>query len=88
MPVAAYAAFTHQLGATEINSTSALPLNEGPQGLWSVPCANVASFPNLVRSLFPFPPSSSSFLLFLLPSPTQIPEEEPKEKEKMSDQNM
>lgn len=53
MPVAAYAAFTRQLGATEINSTSALPLNEGPQGLWSVPCANVASFPNLVRSLFP-----------------------------------
>lgn len=83
MPVAAYAAFTRQLGATEINSTSALPLNEGPQGLWSVPCANVASFPNLVRSLFP--------PLLPLPLSTDFPNlhrEDKRRRRKQKDQNM
>ncbi|KAL9033685.1 MAG: hypothetical protein Q9214_007395, partial [Letrouitia sp. 1 TL-2023] len=51
IPLSAFSTLTSATKATEVNSTSALPLNEGKQGLWAVDCKTVNSLPNLVYEL-------------------------------------
>ncbi|KAI4129412.1 MAG: hypothetical protein LQ338_002252 [Usnochroma carphineum] len=51
VPLAAFSTLTSVTKATVINSTSALPLNEGKQGLWAVDCNAIRSLPDLVYEL-------------------------------------
>ena len=51
VPLSAFSKLTSVTKATEINSTSALPLNEGKQGLWAVDCNSIKSLPDLVYEL-------------------------------------
>lgn len=51
VPLAAFKTLTTITKAKALNSTSALPLNEGKQGLWEVDCKDVKKLPELVYEL-------------------------------------
>ena len=51
IPLNAFNTLTSVTKATVINATSAVPLNNGKQGLWSVDCGSVDKLPNLVYEL-------------------------------------